>query len=142
MKEDVKIFLSYGEYGRLLNKLVDILEPHKGQFKYIYGVPRGGAAIALHLSHHLNLSFIDVDIRSAIQFIDKRELLIVDDIADTGETLINLVGYEGHVRVATMYWKPHSDFKPDFFVRETSDWIVFPWERVDEVPNRERYAHL
>ena len=31
----------------------------------------------------------------------------------------------------TVYHKPHSKFKPDFFAETTSNWIVFPWERLE-----------
>jgi len=69
------------------------------------------------------------------EILNKR-VLVVDDVADTGESL--LVALE-HVRergangikTATIYYKPHSKFKPDFFTETTSHWIVFPWERLE-----------
>ena len=35
------------------------------------------------------------------------------------------------VKTATVYFKPQSIFKPDFFAESTSDWIIFPWERLE-----------
>ncbi|KKM13315.1 hypothetical protein LCGC14_1717380, partial [marine sediment metagenome] len=32
--------------------------------------------------------------------------------------------------VATLHVKPHSSIKPHFWVEETSDWIIYPWEAV------------
>jgi hypoxanthine phosphoribosyltransferase len=32
------------------------------------------------------------------------------------------------VRIATVYYKPWSIIKPDYYEKETSCWIVFPWE--------------
>ena len=32
-----------------------------------------------------------------------------------------------------MFYKPHSAFKPDFFVEETSKWILFPTEVVESI---------
>jgi hypoxanthine phosphoribosyltransferase len=62
-------------------------------------------------------------------------ILIVDDIADSGETLKYAVskfignGCE-HIKTASIFYKPCSVFKPDFFAEEVSEntWIVLPWE--------------
>ncbi len=63
---------------------------------------------------------------------DKRTL-IVDDVADSGRTLqvaIDLVRLHGakDVRTATLFFKPWSITMPDYFVKQTDKWIVFPWE--------------
>jgi hypoxanthine phosphoribosyltransferase len=68
--------------------------------------------------------------------VSKKRVLVVDDVADTGESL--LVALE-HVRergasesrTATIYHKPHSKLKPDFFAETTPHWIIFPWERLE-----------
>lgn len=57
--------------------------------------------------------------------------LIVDDVADTGETLAlvqRLV--EEHcveARTAVLYAKPHSVVSPTYVWRRTDRWITFPW---------------
>lgn len=70
----------------------------------------------------------------------KDRLLIVDDVFDTGlslqaviETLKQAAGENTpeHIRTAAVYYKPKSqqvDFKPDYFIHETSQWLVFPHE--------------
>jgi len=65
-----------------------------------------------------------------------KNVLIVDDVSDTGESLkvaIDHVAEKGAkaIKTATLYYKPHSKFKPDFFVESTGDWIIFPWERLE-----------
>jgi len=35
------------------------------------------------------------------------------------------------VKTVTVYYKPHSTFKPDFFADTTRNWIIFPWERLE-----------
>ena len=62
-------------------------------------------------------------------------VLIVDDVLDTGNTaravLERLKPSGAEVRLATVYWKPNqsqTDIRPDFYVRETDAWIVFPHE--------------
>ena len=32
------------------------------------------------------------------------------------------------IKILTLYTKPWSMIKPNFYCKETSDWIVFPWE--------------
>jgi len=66
--------------------------------------------------------------------LDGKRVLLVDDVSDTGESLIAAKGHlrdmgAGEVRVATLHFKPHSRLKPDFFVAETDAWPVYPWER-------------
>lgn len=32
------------------------------------------------------------------------------------------------MKILTLYYKPWSIVKPDYYSREISNWIVFPWE--------------
>jgi hypoxanthine phosphoribosyltransferase len=62
-----------------------------------------------------------------------KKVLIVDEVADTGKSLKLVKEHiieEGaeKVKVVTVYYKPWSIFKPDYYERETCSWIVFPWE--------------
>ncbi|MCK4844739.1 MAG: phosphoribosyltransferase, partial [Candidatus Heimdallarchaeota archaeon] len=29
---------------------------------------------------------------------------------------------------ATLYYKKHSIIKPDYYIKETENWVVYPWE--------------
>jgi hypoxanthine phosphoribosyltransferase len=65
-----------------------------------------------------------------------KNALVVDDVSDTGESLKVALGHllkmgAASVKAVTIYYKPHSVFKPDYFAKLTSDWIVFPWERLE-----------
>jgi hypoxanthine phosphoribosyltransferase len=62
-----------------------------------------------------------------------KKVLIVDEVADTGKSLKLVKEHiikDGAVKikVATIYYKPWSIVKPDYYEKETSRWIVFPWE--------------
>ena len=65
-------------------------------------------------------------------------ILIVDDIADSGETFKYAVkkflgnGCE-RVQTASVFYKPCSKFKPDYYAEEVHEktWIVQPWEPFD-----------
>jgi hypothetical protein len=68
--------------------------------------------------------------------ISGKKILVVDDVADTGESLLVALDHvrergAGEVKTVTVYHKPHSRVKPDFFAETTSNWIVFPWERLE-----------
>jgi len=62
-----------------------------------------------------------------------KKVLIVDEVADTGKSLRLVRSHlkeEGatEVKTLTVYYKPWSIMVPDWYGKETSRWIVFPWE--------------
>ena len=67
-----------------------------------------------------------------------KNVLLVDDVADTGKSLALVKKHlteqgAANVKIATIYYKPWSILKPDWFERRTEHWIVFPWERKETV---------
>jgi uncharacterized protein len=68
------------------------------------------------------------------------QLLLIDDVFDSGRSLEAVVAelqrrckrnMPEHVRIATVYYKPvrnKSSLRPDYFIRETDQWLVFPHE--------------
>ncbi|MEO6367638.1 MAG: phosphoribosyltransferase family protein [Steroidobacteraceae bacterium] len=68
------------------------------------------------------------------------QLLLIDDIFDSGRSLQAVLdvlrqrcrrNMPENVRIATVYYKPtrnRTAIKPDYFVRETDEWLVFPHE--------------
>ena len=75
-------------------------------------------------------------------------VLIVDDVFDTGNTIVAVVNEirkrardnaPDDIRVAVPWFKPErnqTSIVPDFYLRETSDWLVFPHE-LDGVSEQE-----
>jgi hypoxanthine phosphoribosyltransferase len=62
-----------------------------------------------------------------------RKVLVVDEIADTGKSLKLVKEHiiqkgASEVKIATVYYKPWSIVKPDYYEKKTSHWVVFPWE--------------
>jgi len=136
-----KIIITYDMYDHMLDKLVEQIEFSKlyTKVKYVYGPPRGGLPIAVHLAHHLGLDYSDDEWFHNMMNKEQRDkTLIVDDVADTGKTLQQLkTVYNFDFITATLHYKVRSVVKPNFFVEETDKWIVYPWEKLDEIPNRE-----
>lgn len=65
--------------------------------------------------------------------IDSKNVLLVDDVVDTGESLKATVEYikglnPRCLKVFTLHVKPHRVINPDIYVSETSAWIIYPWE--------------
>jgi len=70
--------------------------------------------------------------------VKRKKLLVVDDVADTGESLRLVRSHleeQGatEVKTATIYYKPWSVIIPDYYEKETSSWVIFPWERKETV---------
>jgi len=72
-------------------------------------------------------------------------VLLIDDIFDSGRTMEcvcqALAPRTAQVRIATLYYKPsaaQTDLRPDYFVRQTDHWIVFPHELMDLTPDEIR----
>lgn len=95
-------------------------------------------------------SYLGVDERGAVavhglNYIIKKichtdRVLIVDDVFDTGNTIKAVVeeirerargNTPEQIRVAVPWFKPtrnETDMVPDFYLRETAEWLVFPHE--------------
>jgi len=74
-----------------------------------------------------------LEVPLSIPLLGKRVLLF-DDVDDTGETMEFAGEYltfygPSSITTATLFHKPHSKFKPDFYGVETSAWIIFPHEK-------------
>mgnify|MGYP000029314777 FL=1 len=70
-----------------------------------------------------------------------KKVLIVDDIADTGDSIIIAKEYieknckPAEVKVATMQWiSAVCKIKPDYYVDEVKEWIwyQYPWTRLED----------
>jgi len=69
-----------------------------------------------------------------------KKVLVVDDVADTGKSLRLVRSHliergATEVKIATIYYKPWSILTPDWYEKETSSWVIFPWERKETVRN-------
>lgn len=117
----------------------------------IVGILRGGVIPARILADELGVSdmgIIEVKLYKGIGLrrekpylkhplivdVFDRNVLVVDDISDTGLTLqlaLNAISLHGpkSVRSATLYIKPWTKLVPDYYSRVTDKWVVFPWER-------------
>jgi hypoxanthine phosphoribosyltransferase len=139
-------------YDMLLAQAEKILE-----FKpdLIVGIARGGLVSARILTDLLEtpqLATIEVDFYIGINQtkpeptlkqsltipLRGKRILLVDDIADTGKTLQLAKSYlqdQGplEIKVATLYLKPQTITQPDFYEKQTSNWVIFPWDTKETI---------
>lgn len=111
-----------------VNRYIDSVAAY---YKYakvpgVYGLPRGGLVFATMISHKMNIPML---------LAPHPDCIIVDDIADTGESLIHYqLNSSKETRpkyhITTMFAKPRSSVLPELVFTTTDDatWIVFPWE--------------
>ncbi|MHA2028646.1 MAG: phosphoribosyltransferase [Candidatus Kariarchaeaceae archaeon] len=126
----------------------------------VIGVARGGwiparlLADFLHIKETVNIkveaySVIgETDVEASVTQdinvnIEGKKILVVDDIADSGESLLAVYNSmkektPAEVRTATIYYKPRSAIKPDFYTHETSAWVIFPWELFETMSELEQ----
>jgi xanthine phosphoribosyltransferase len=119
------------------------------EFDAIVGVARGGLCMAHCMAEGLEIREVQTVRtelydksckRSKISIFDTcalsgvKKVLVVDDIADSGETLQEVMGYlekkypEISFVSATLFYKNTSVYKPHFWVNEANTWIEFFWE--------------
>jgi len=63
----------------------------------------------------------------------QKKILLIDDLADSGESLKCALDYlklkdPKEVRIGTLLYKPWSKVKPEYFSEEATEWVVFPHE--------------
>ncbi len=118
------------------------------KFDLIVGVLRGGVIPAVYLSDFLGdhniyairlRSYTGIGENEQLDVVQPlniglhgKKVLLVDDVADTGKSLnAALEHLKGkgaqEVKVACLHYKPWSKTKPDFFVEQTTAWIIYPW---------------
>lgn len=146
---------SWDRIYALLIELADKVQTSGFQPDVIVGVARGGWAPARVLSDLFDISnlasvkvefYVGVGLRAQRAVITQPvsvplaglKVLVVDDIADSGESLKLLHSTflkQGalEVRAATIYLKPWSKFKVDYWAKETRSWVIFPWERYESI---------
>ncbi len=83
----------------------------------VYGVPSGGAPVAVRVAANLGLPLADTPGPGT---------LVVDDLVDSGRTLKRYV--DQVAGVDALYRKPWSPLELAPHAEELDGWLVFPWE--------------
>lgn len=141
---------SWDQLGHLCFKLGRQINAAGKKYDRIAVIAKGGLTWSRVLADLLNIPNIEVVqvklyrgigqkfhkpeiIQEVKADITGEEILLFDDVADSGKTLEfvkNLLLKQGaeSVDTATLFFKPSSKIIPDFFDHQTNAWIVFPHE--------------
>lgn len=148
--KDAEVYIyAHEEFELTINRLV--LEIRSYNPTVILALSRGGLVPAVWLSHALDdVQVIVIYPENASMCFDNcnmSRILIVDDIADTGQTLEkiieNLKGFDENLkkanllpimemRTCVLWYKEHRcDIKLDYVgtISTSDDWVQFPWEK-------------
>ena len=151
-----KVYVSWNDVQRQVQELVRQMWQDRWVPDYVVGITRGGLTPANLISQYLDVDMhaLKVSLRDSGNdcesnlwmqgdaTLENKNILIVDDINDSGATLNWIrddwgpeVEWGRNVRVAVLYDNESSDsiHTPDYSaesINKAADpqWIVFPWE--------------
>ncbi|NIM44428.1 MAG: phosphoribosyltransferase [Nitrososphaeria archaeon] len=156
MSSDIEFEVpSWDQIYELLLRLAEKIGRDRFHPDVILGICRGGwppARVMSDLLENPELANVKVEFYIGISEVkskpvitqpvstsmENKRVLIMDDVADTGESLVLVkedVNKHGakEIKIATIYFKPWSKITPDYYEKETKCWVVFPWERKETV---------
>lgn len=141
--------IGWEEFGSLAEELSNKIKRDGSHFDLVVGVARGGVPLSMVVADRLRLpvdfinvkSYVEQGRRSEVKILStltsdakNKDVLLVDDLVDEGETLSTLINYlrekynPVRLKTAVLYRKPWSKILPDYFVGTTDAWVIFPWE--------------
>ena len=143
-------YYSWQELGNLTEKLAYQIIQQNLPIDRLVALATGGLTMSRALRDYLGLKklasiqiefYADIATRQSAPIItqslplniDGENILIFDDINDTGRTLqaakqyLSLRGAK-QIYTATLFQKPHTTHPSDFFQQETTSWVIFPDE--------------
>ena len=126
-----KRFITWSDIDDAIERLVINIQNSKIEIAAVGGLPRGGLIPAVMLSHKLDIPFVS---QSNIKSI-MGNILIVDDICDSGHTLKRFK-FEDSIYTATLHYKTTAEYEPHIWWRLAggNEYIYYPWERKDSSP--------
>lgn len=147
-QEPKKVFYSWEHFHTLVSEIKKKVQTTPN---IIVSIGKGGSIPGVILAEMFECTNLNLGLRSykgetrgdiheyqsikCFEGLRDANILIVDDIADSGETFKYAVkkflgnGCE-RVQTASVFYKPCSKFKPDYYAEEVDEttWIVQPWE--------------
>jgi uncharacterized protein len=150
MSEPIREVLTWEGFGVAARELAVAVVDSGFEPDLIMSITRGGLLPAGTISYAMgikNLHIINVEFYTGVDArlpmpvllppvpaavdLSAKKVLIVDDVADTGETLRMVrdfcATHVAETRTAVLYEKSQSVVKCDYVWKRTDEWISFPW---------------
>ncbi|WP_456470451.1 phosphoribosyltransferase [Caminibacter sp.] len=141
----------YYKYDEFMNDL-KVLEPQIKEYNpdTLLAIARGGMTIGHFLAERLDMR--EIYSLNAISYENEKKLgkpkifnipdlknkkrvLLLDDISDSGETLKEVLKTlkslypEVEFKTLTIFYKDHTKVMPDIYIKKTDKWVVFFWDK-------------
>ena len=134
-----KLNYEYNDFLIDIDFIIKEIKKRKWNIKLIYAIPRGGAVMGVFISNILDIPVV-FSLDSMLEYKKKisavtqnnevleENILIVDDISDTGGTFFKIPSV-GRYKTVTIFERINTSFHPDIKCKICNDeWIVFFWE--------------
>ena len=145
--------VSWKTYHETARKLAATILDHAKPIDQIVAISRGGLTLGHLLTDFLRIPISVITIQSYTDIqasgeavltaklqnsIKHKHILLVDDVSDSGKTMRRATKYVTRagakkITTVTMFYKPHSVFRPDYFAKQTTKWILFPYEPTEMI---------
>ena len=140
-----KIYYPYDEFREDLKILITKIDQ---PFDAILGIARGGLSMAQMLGEYYDMREVysintigyedthkndSIEVFNIPELKDVKTVLIVDDIVDSGDTLVEVLavlnGRYPNISfiTASLFYKKTAKITPTWYVKEPKGWIEFFW---------------
>ena len=138
----------YYPYEDFLDDTKSLTQKIDWKFDTIIPIARGGFSLAHLLGEYYNIREVysintigyddtikleSVKVFNIPELGEAKNVLIVDDIVDSGDTLVEVLkvlrqAYPNvNFRTAALFYKKSAKIAPDWYVKEADKWIEFFW---------------
>lgn len=139
---------SYYSYEDFLVDMKELTEKIDWEFDSIVAIARGGISLAHFLGEYYDIRKVysintigyddttkleSVNVFNVPELLDSKSVLIVDDIIDSGDTMVEVLKVLGEAypsvtfKVASLFYKKSAKIAPDWYMQEADRWIEFFW---------------
>jgi len=144
----MKQYYSYEDFKNDTKSLIAEVEIFKPDA--IVAIARGGLTLSHAVAEGLNIREVqsvrtelyddsckreEISLFGKCHFSGVKRVIVLDDIADSGETLREIMSYlensftDIEFKSATLFYKQTSIYEPHFWINEANNWIEFFWEK-------------
>ena len=149
--------LTWNDIEDMCDRIAEEVKKREFHIDVIVAVSRGGLIPARILSDRLEVRLITSisivfydDIGKRLEYprlvqgisnerlVKDKNILLCDDIVDTGESLEVAINHlkelkPKNILSTSLLVKPHTKLYPAIFEHETESWVIFPWEKKETI---------